>query len=1064
MSWYNGNQQTIKFEDYNSIVKELKGSIKEDEAKILLTKLLKNNIGFTFRLLTKQELLPLQEIFIKSILLKDNSLVLTSRGLGKCESAGSYILTEKGFKKIDDIIIGEKVQSISGLNTVLAKTENPEEDGFEIVTNKGISVKGKIGHKILLFNPEKVEFYYDNIENLTGKEIIPIRKGPNVWGNLEIDAKRYIPQSKGRGKAFEFSNNNDFYYYLGLLLGDGCTRGNKSAIDITSEDQETIKFLKDFYKQICSASNVGVRPKQETSAFTVVLNNIIFKQFLSNLDFNIKAYSYQKNIPDLLLGLKKEYLCNLLSGLFDTDGSVHFSENKKKNSQTITLEYASSSLELIKNVQRILLNIGIIAHFNKKHKGGKFEICGVKCNTQVSYRLSITNYENIKLFSENIGFKLPRKQSLVDRYLKEKYKPIDYNSNLIPIGNYLKKKYTGWYFKTRGFKVHKGLSPNRLKYLIENNLLDKEDSQKLQYILDGNFSFNTVKSITPVRCRTYDIQVENEECYWSDGIISHNSYIISVLSILYPLFNPDSKTVLISANFRGSRRILEEAEKIVNGPGADLINECFPVGVSRRPDQFIWKLPNGSTVTALPLSGDSVRGTRANFLAVDEGLLISKEIQEVILRPFLTAKIDIQGEMKIRKIEDDLIRKGLLKEKERISFPKNKYAIFSSASYQFEYLYETYKMYLDQINKKDRKPDDPTYLVIRASYKCLPENSILDMGQINAAKEQYGEEADSFKREYRAIFIDSHANYFDVKKLHECTVENGNFPTVQLKGEHKLKYILAIDPSYSKSKISDFFAMGIYMLDEENKRIYQVHTYGRAGGDIKDHYEYFTYLYNYFKPELVVIDDSGTEFIHGYNESVIAAENNIKLDFIDADMNSDDYITELNSFRRQYNKQGGKIVYGQKFQSLPIRQMNEHLQNCIAAKRVWFASSIESNDSSYKKAVNIFNDIAYKFKDKYDKELGVSDFISEQDNWMRETKSQLALIEVKSTGLGTLQYDLPQKLRRSSSDNPNRPRKDNYSCLLIANWAAKVYFDMLFQPAKETNINFTPTIIFNGYT
>ena len=62
---------------------------------------------------------------------------------------------------------------------------------------------------------------------------------------------------------------------------------------------------------------------------------------------------------------------------------------------------------------------------------------------------------------------------------------------------------------------------------------------------------------------------------------------------------------------------------------------------------------------------------------------------------------------------------------------------------------------------------------------------------------------------------------------------------------------------------------------------------------------------------------------------------------------------------------------------------------------------------------------------------------------LRETKAQLALVEVKSTSTGVVQYDLPQHLRRSTS--ADRPRKDIVSCLLMACWIIKIYFDMILK-------------------
>ena len=81
--------------------------------------------------------------------------------------------------------------------------------------------------------------------------------------------------------------------------------------------------------------------------------------------------------------------------------------------------------------------------------------------------------------------------------------------------------------------------------------------------------------------------------------------------------------------------------------------QCFPLhGLRRGTDICKYEIPNpcGSEVFALPLSsggGEGLRGTRANAVLVDEGLLITKEIQEFIIRPFLTAKLNFQEEKEI---------------------------------------------------------------------------------------------------------------------------------------------------------------------------------------------------------------------------------------------------------------------------------------------------------------------------------------------------------------------------------------------------------------------------------
>jgi len=99
-----------------------------------------------------------------------------------------------------------------------------------------------------------------------------------------------------------------------------------------------------------------------------------------------------------------------------------------------------------------------------------------------------------------------------------------------------------------------------------------------------------------------------------------------------------------------------------------------------------------------------------------------------------------------------------------------------------------------------------------------------------------------FLREYCAQFTDGSDSYFSAKKMHECTILDGDSPTSKIYGDKDKKYILAIDPSFSNSPSSDFFAMSIIELDEEKKDGILVHCYAVAGGDLKDHILYFHYL------------------------------------------------------------------------------------------------------------------------------------------------------------------------------------------------------------------------------
>ena len=547
------------------------------------------------------------------------------------------------------------------------------------------------------------------------------------------------------------------------------------------------------------------------------------------------------------------------------------------------------------------------------------------------------------------------------------------------------------------------------------------------------------------------------------------SWLLGVCSLLIPIISPGASICLISANFRGARRILEGAEKIVNSKNALLLKQCFINPLRRSNDIYKWTIANGSEVFALPLNAEGLRGHRATWLFIDEGLLISKEVQENILRPFLSVKQNAGEEMKIRETEDKAIKDGLMKEEDRLVLPSNKFFIFSSASFKFQYLYELYQGFLNSIvNPQHQEAGNKTSsFAMRFSYKVLadlPNHAFLDMTQINDAKKMGGENSDYFLREYMGLFPDISDGYFNIKKLHECSIRFGDEPSLQLIGNKSYEYVLSIDPAYSDSKIGDHFAMSLFLLNREEKKVFLVHSYTNIGGDLKAHYAYLSYLLSSFNIVFIIIDRSGDEFLKGWNESIIAQTRGLKVQFLDIDLEKDQ-LNELQEeyliARNQYNFLSKRIVYKQSFAALSQRRMNEHLKNQIEAKKVWFGSRLPVDE----KQTNTCREIISNYKlnsstssiDTRDVEYLAEDFIEEQNHWIDETKSQTALIQVKASAMGSLSYDLPMSIKRSTSEN--RPRKDSYTCLLMGVTAAHYYFNIMNAEQRQISATFSPIII-----
>jgi len=378
----------------------------------------------------------------------------------------------------------------------------------------------------------------------------------------------------------------------------------------------------------------------------------------------------------------------------------------------------------------------------------------------------------------------------------------------------------------------------------------------------------------------------------------------------------------------------------------------------------------------------------------------------------------------------------------------SKMIALSSASYTFENLFKVYKEWTEKIYSKEES--ESKYFISQLSYEALPEemidSTIIEEAQSDASSHS------SFQREYCAQFTDGSDSYFSAKKMHECTIPDGEEPSMRIIGQSDKEYILGIDPSFSNSPTSDFFAMTIMELDGETRQGTLVHCYALAGGDLKDHINYLTYILTNFNIIMIVIDNAGYQFIDSANESEPFIKNKINLSFFDFNTEKEgvEYDKELRSARRGYNKETGKICIKQVFSTNFIRKANEQLQADIDHKRIWFASRVTADGA-------IFNRVStQRVPIKMTGHENLLELIEFQDDFVYQTKKQCSLIEVKSTSKGTQSFDLPQHLRRSNS--PNKARKDNYTTLMLANWGVKRYYDMI-ETRVEANQTFAPILI-----
>lgn len=544
---------------------------------------------------------------------------------------------------------------------------------------------------------------------------------------------------------------------------------------------------------------------------------------------------------------------------------------------------------------------------------------------------------------------------------------------------------------------------------------------------------------------------------WSRGM--SKSFTTAIFAALDAMLNQGVEIGILSKSFRQAKMIFKKIEDIAAKPEAALFAQCI-TKKSKSNDEWLMEIGR-SRIRALPLGdGEKLRGFRFHRIIIDEFLLMPERIYNEVIVPFLSVVENPTQREDLYNLETKLIDEGKLTEEERYSWPNNKLIALSSASYKFEYMYKLYTQFENLIFNQG-STDTAHRTIMQFSYDCAP-TQLYDQNLLNQAKSTMSQS--QFDREFGAVFTDDSSGYFKISKMADCTIPDGEDPSVEISGEASAEYLVSFDPSWAESESSDDFAIQVFKLNAEKQTGTVVHSYALSGATMKDHIRYFAYILLNFNVVMVIGDYAGgVQFISACNESEIFKKDKLQLKTIEADFEKpENYNGDLQKARNEYNKSENKICYLRKPTSNWIRQANEMLQSNFDHNRIFFASKAidESYQTQRRKRIPIEKLKYLKTADsgeKMTKEAKMIDFIEHQSDMIELTKVECALIQITTTSQGTQTFDLPSNLKRQSGRD--KARKDSYSALVLGNWMVKTYFDVMNFKPKEVEVTFVPRFI-----
>ncbi len=604
-------------------------------------------------------------------------------------------------------------------------------------------------------------------------------------------------------------------------------------------------------------------------------------------------------------------------------------------------------------------------------------------------------------------------------------------------------------------------SVNQELLSLEGELTDKEAMAALGKFLRTNLGFG-LELLTQRKLKLAHFQEILLKALFNRNFSmivasrgASKSFIAALIAFLYPLFNPNTNTVICGPTFRTARHIFNNLEKIVDSKEAILLKQCFGAK-TKRNDAFEYEI-NGGIVRALPMNSERLRGYRCSLLLLDEFLLFSEEVVKKVLMPFLMVPNNVVERMEQFEKEEEKIKRGEMRQDEEMIFPSSaRMVCLTSASYQFEYCYQQFNEWIGNIISEE-PIKNATYFVAQIGYEAIPKY-LIEKSVVEEASSS-GPEDPIFQREFGAQFVDGSQNYFNAQKMHKLTIPDTQRPTVLIKGNPQKKYILSVDSNYNDSPTSDHFAMAVGELDEENEKLILVHNYANAGAGLKGHINYFYYLLNAFNIVMICADNADAAFFASANESVLFQDSKLKVTELnyDGELQGEDYNKMLREVRNQYNLSGKRILFKHVFNQSSIRRINEQLQTWINTSKIWFASRLSQHGEDY--------DAALKFHIPYPEEGRTTEsmsgfiykLIETQDDNIYLTKKETAVIEVTISNTGGQQFSLPAMLSRQTGQN--RTRKDSYSALLLVVEGANAYFNLMKTPAKTKSSLYIPQMM-----
>jgi len=431
--------------------------------------------------------------------------------------------------------------------TKVWKREAPD-NLYRIRTATGREVDVTPSHP--LFVQSEGRFQAVQADNLSEEDFVAVPRTIPSNGNPELNVDFRQARSHNR---IDLDLPDNWTPELGRLIGYIVAEGyveqrddNTGFVSITNNDREIL----DDATEVLRSLNLNVTERQAhdgKDAHELMCSAGEFVSFLAELDSNLLSSSADQRVPRPLMQATEEIKRAFLKGYIEGEGHVSASQRE--------ITVASMSRQLLEEVRTLLLSVGITSQLQPRDNG--------------SYRLRISG-DAFATYTERIGFVTERKAEACAAHAGQSSNT---NLDVVPdVGTDLRRirealgltqhdcgiPRTTYQHYERGRRNPSRESLSSVLRAFEDRLNEigasnkqasqattdgggfksiRRDLDALWGLVEGDTGWDRIESIEPIEPDdewVYDLEIEGTHNYLTNGVVSHNSQMISYIKNIAP--------------------------------------------------------------------------------------------------------------------------------------------------------------------------------------------------------------------------------------------------------------------------------------------------------------------------------------------------------------------------------------------------------------------------------------------------------------------------------------------------------------------------------------------------